>query len=136
MYPRARITRQLNPAKLTDEEKQTVKQQIEAFHCYESLIEGGDYYRLDEGEEDYTAWMVVSPDQSEALVSLVVTHVRSNGKFPFVRLQGLKADAVYRREDTGETVMGAALLQGISFGQMHGDYPAAQVRLKEMKNEK
>ena len=79
--------------------------------------------------------MVVSPDQSEALVSLVDTHVRSNGKFPFVRLQGLKADAVYRREDTGETVTGAALLQGISFGQMHGDYPAVQVRLKVMKNE-
>lgn len=125
---------ELNPAKLTDEEKKTVKQQIETFHRYETLIEGGDYYRLDEGEEDYTAWMVVSPDQSEALISLVVTHVRSNGKFPFVRLQGLKADAVYRREDNGEEWTGAALLQGISFGQMHGDYPAAQVRLKAINN--
>ncbi len=126
---------ELNPAKLTDEEKQTVKQQIEAFHRNETLIEGGDYYRLDEGEEDYTAWMVVSPEKDEALVSFVATHVRSNGAFPLVRLQGLEPETVYRREDTGETVTGAALLQGISFGQMHGDYPAVQVRLKVMKNE-
>ena len=127
---------ELNPAKLTDEEKQTVKQQIEAFHRYESLIEGGDYYRLDEGEEDYTAWMVVSPEKDEALVSFVATHVRSNGAFPLVRLQGLEPETVYRREDNGEEMTGEALMQGISFGQMHGDYPAVQVRLKEMKNEK
>ena len=125
---------ELNPAKLTEEEKATVKKQIEDFHRYEELIEGGDYYRLDEGEEDYTAWMVVSPEKDEALVSFVMTHVRSNGAFPLVRLQGLEPEAVYRREDNGETVTGAALMQGISFGQMHGDYPAVQVRIKAMHN--
>ena len=79
--------------------------------------------------------MVVSPEKDEALVSFVATHVRSNGAFPLVRLQGLEPETVYRREDTGETVTGAALLQGgISFQQPFGTYPSAQILLKTINN--
>ena len=121
---------ELDPAKLTEDEKKTVKAQIAAFHRYEDLIEQGDYYRLDEGEKDYTAWMFISPDQGEALVSVVATHVRANAPFPFVRLQGLDPEKTYLREDTGERLTGAALTQGgISLPQFLGDYPAVQIHL-------
>ena len=119
---------ELDPAKLTDDEKKTVKEQIADFHRYEDLIAGGDYYRLDEQERDYTAWMTVSPERGEALVSIVCTHARANGPFPLVRLAGLDPDRTYRREDTGETLTGAALMYGgISFPQLPGDFPAVQV---------
>ena len=122
---------ELNPEKLTEEEKKTVKEQIAAFHRYEMLIAEGDYYRLDDREGDETAWMIVSREKDEALVSVVATHVRANGAFPLVRLQGLEPDKVYRREDTGETMTGAALMcGGISLEQFHGDYPAKQMYLK------
>ena len=121
---------ELDPAKLTEDEKKTVKAQIAAFHRYEDLIEQGDYYRLDEGEKDYTAWMFISPDQGEALVSVVATHVRANAPFPFVRLQGLDPEKTYLREDTGERLTGVALTQGgISLPQFLGDYPAVQIHL-------
>ena len=107
-----------------------MKAQIAAFHRYEDLIEQGDYYRLDEGEKDYTAWMFISPDQGEALVSVVATHVRANAPFPFVRLQGLDPEKTYLREDTGERLTGVALTQGgISLPQFLGDYPAVQIHL-------
>ena len=119
---------ELDPAKLSDGEKKTVKEQITAFHRYEDLIAGGDYFRLDESEKDETAWMIVSPDRDEALVSIVCTHVRANGPFPFIRLQGLDPEKTYRREDTGEVWTGAALMYGgISFPQFSGDYPAKQI---------
>lgn len=119
---------ELNPEKLTDEEKQTVKARIAAFHRYEMLIVEGDYYRLDEKEGDETAWLIVSPDKTEALLSIVSTHVRANGPFPLVRLQGLDPERIYRREDTDETMTGVALMSGgISFPQFHGDFPAQQI---------
>ena len=122
---------ELDPSRMTEAEKETVKAQIAAFHRYEDLIEQGDYYRLDDGEGDYTAWMFVSPDGSEALLSAVATHVRANGTFPLVRLQGLDPEKTYTREDTGEKLTGAALMYGgISFPQFSGDYPAVQVYLK------
>jgi len=119
---------ELDPAKLTEAEKKTVKEQIASFHRYEALIAGGDYYRLDESAGDYTSWMFVSPDRGEVLVSIVATHVRANGPFPFVRLQGLDPDRIYTREDTGERLTGAALMYGgISLPQFAGDYPAVQI---------
>ena len=122
---------ELDPEALTEAERETVKRQIASFHRFEKLAAGGDYYRLDEAEGDYTAWMVVSPDGGEALVSAVATRVRANGPFPWIRLQGLDPDRVYRREDTGERLTGAALMYGgISFPQFAGDYPAVQVYLK------
>lgn len=124
---------ELDPDKLTEEEKETVRRQIAVFHRYEALLEQGDYYRLDEtGEEkDHTAWMVVAPDRSEALVSIVTVHTRANSAFPFVRLQGLDPVRRYLREDTGETLTGAALMYGgIRLPQQLGDYPAVQIYLK------
>lgn len=119
---------ELDPAKLTEDEKKTVKEQIAAFHRFEKLIAGGDYFRLDESEGDYTAWMIVSADRKEALVSIVATHVRANGLFPHVRLQGLDPERVYCREDTGACLTGAALMcGGISLPQFSGDYPALQI---------
>lgn len=116
---------ELNPGRLTDAEKETVKAQIAAFHRYERLIAEGDYYRLEPSDGDTAAWLTVSPDGEEALLSVVGTHVRANGPFPRIRLQGLKADGQYRREDTGEVLTGAALMYGgISLPQPQGDYPA------------
>ena len=121
---------ELDPTKLTEDEKKTVKEQIASFHRYEELTAGGDYYRLDEYDGDCTSWMIVSPERNEALVSVVCTHTRANGAFPFLRLQGLDPDRTYRREDTGETLTGAALMHGgISLPQPQGDYPGVQVHL-------
>lgn len=124
---------ELDPEELTAEEKETVRRQIADFHRFDGLLAEGDYYRLDEtGEDrDYTAWMVVAPDRSEALVSMVTIRTRANAAFPFLRLEGLDPARRYRREDTGERMTGAALMYGgISLPQQQGDYPAVRIYLK------
>ncbi len=123
---------ELNPAILSEEEKEEIRRQISEFRSLAELISEGDYYRLTEiaNREDHEAWMIVSPDRGEAIVTMVTTHVRANGPFPWVRMTGLDADAVYRLEGTEQTFTGAALMYGgYSFEIPSGDYPAVQLHL-------
>ena len=77
--------------------------------------------------------MFASGDGSEALVNLVVTHIRANGSFPFVKLRGLIPDASYRLEGTDQKYTGAALMDGgFSFPLKWGDYPAHQLIFKRI----
>lgn len=89
---------ELDVRKLSHEERETVKKQIQWYKQYQELILGGDYYRLTAVEEkgDFAAWQFVSRDQKTALVSAVCLHVRSNPLFLRVRLKGLKEDAWYQ----------------------------------------
>ena len=121
---------ELNPEKLSDAEKEEIKKQIEDFHRFAPLIAHGDYYRLNELDDgkDYTAWMFAARDGSEALVNLVVTHVRANGAYPYVKLRGLTADACYRLDGADQIYSGASLMYGgFSFPLKWGDYPAHQL---------
>ena len=125
---------ELNPEDLSDAEKKEIRDQITACHQYSDLIARGRYYRLNEldSPDDFSAWMFVSEDQSEALVSLVMTHIRANGPFPFIKLCGLSAEKTYRLEGTDQVYSGAALLRGgYSFALPFGDYAAMQLHFLE-----
>lgn len=121
---------ELNPALLSGKEKAEIRDQIKAYRRFYPILAQGDYYRLTEirEENDYAAWMIVSPDRREALVNLVMTHVRANSRFPYLRLQGLDPERLYRAEETGEVVSGAALMSGgYTYDQQNGDYPSIQM---------
>lgn len=121
---------ELDPGKLEDSEKETIAKQVRDYHRYAKLIAQGDYYRLTElgDDPDYIAWMFAAKDGSEALVDFVMIHVRANGRFPFIKLQGLIPEAKYRLEGTDRVYTGAALMRGgFSFPQMRGDYPSLQL---------
>ena len=143
---------ELNVNVLSEEEKEEIRAQIADYRKYADLIAHGDYYRLNELEDmgDCSAWMFVSPDRKEALVSLVMTHLRANAPFPWVRLQGLMPEGVYAMEVTdpfaaaqqplagpvGNTLQpvgrttGAALMRGgYTFPFPWGDYRAMQLHL-------
>lgn len=131
---------ELDPGKLSDEEKEEIRRQIETFHRHYELIQEGLYYRLEtlEYEDYYTAWEHVSKDRSEALVSLVISHVQANPELPCIRLQGLKEHALYRLEQNGQIFSGAALMNGgytigIGDGELQlENYPALQLYFKEV----
>ncbi|MDR3276257.1 MAG: alpha-galactosidase [Treponema sp.] len=60
---------ELDPTKLKDEEKQAVKTQIAFYKAHRGLFQRGKLTRLwTTGRGDYAAWMVSSPDRSEAVV--------------------------------------------------------------------
>lgn len=138
---------------LSEEEKQQVTQQVATFKRFDALIHAGNYHRL-AGPYDndmLTAWEYAAEDGSEALVNLVVTHVRANWLAMCLKLRGLIPDARYEVQwmnapsdrklpfDMGKGLgenfvcSGAALMHGgISVPMLHGDYPALQIYVKRV----
>ena len=102
-----------------------IPEQVKMYHRYNDLIREGDYYRIaDYGENRlYDAWMVVSKDKKEALVTYIQVMQRPNYKSRRIRLKGLDENTVYRDEQTGETYTGSALMYaGINMTGLHGDF--------------
>lgn len=101
---------ELDPAKLSEQEKEEVREQIETFKKYYFLIQDGTYYRLASPyeNEEYTVWEFAAPDKSEALLGIVSTKLTANNLFTCIRLRGLDPDAMYRIGD--KTYPGAALM--------------------------
>ena len=70
---------ELNPALLSDEEKQQIREQIKTYKKFETLINEGTYWRLsDPFTDEIAAWMTVSEEQDHALVSAVRLRAEAN----------------------------------------------------------
>lgn len=104
---------ELDPCKLTEEEKAAVKSQIAAYHKYYDLTHYGDLYRLTAPTENpyLCDWLFVSPDKTEALYTRVIMR-RPPNVYQLTRLQGLDPTRLYRDTATGETYSGAILMYG------------------------
>lgn len=142
---------ELDPARLSEEERQQVVEQVQRFKRYYDLIQWGRYHRLSDWPErqNFTAWSFTSPDGSRALVNLVVTHPRANGNGAFIRLRGLVSEARYRLEEIhfegckavlpgsvrlneanllNRVFTGAGLMYaGYTLPPMQGDFPSVQL---------
>ena len=88
---------ELDSTKLTTEEKEICRKQIEDYKNFYPLIAKGDYYRLTNpfAFHEYTAWQHVSKDRSRSLVSLVLTDKEANDAQRYLKLKGLKPEARY-----------------------------------------
>lgn len=106
---------ELDITKLSEEEKEAVKQQTEAYHRYYPLLNEGDYYRLLSGgkEKKADSFMVVSKDKAKALLFYVRILAAPNEKGRFLRLKGLDAERKYQINGvsyTGAVLMNAGVL--------------------------
>lgn len=141
---------ELDLGKLSDEECAQVKEQIQTFKELYDVIQNGRYYRLSAPalQPRYTAWQSVT--DTEALVSVVVTHTEGNARPLHLCLRGLEADALYRVESlkiygttvtpengaargdrtAGAVYSGSTLMYaGYTLPQLIGDYPSVQLHL-------
>ncbi|MGN0397890.1 MAG: alpha-galactosidase [Candidatus Fimimorpha sp.] len=105
---------ELDLSKVTEEERRLTKIQVENAKKYFDLVNNGTYYRLTNPfqNQTYTAWEFVSEDQSEALVSAVITKVYANGATLIVKPEGLQKDALYQIDGKEQVYSGAALMNG------------------------
>ena len=87
---------ELDVTKLTDEEKDEIKEQIRVFHQFYDLIQYGDYYRLLSPNTGCSAWEFVSSDGKEALINMVHNRVQANASIPQVKIRGLVDNAFYQ----------------------------------------
>ena len=122
---------ELNLGKLSEEEKQEIRLQVEEYRKFAPLIQTGLYYRLsDPAREEYAAWAFVSEDQKEVLLNVVLQEIHGNMTVNYVKLQGLKCSAIYRDTETGKRYNGAALMEaGIPMPVEMGEFKAYQMHL-------
>lgn len=128
---------EMNPALLSKEEKAEIKEQVKTYKKYEDLICQGDYYRLSNPfSDEYAAWMFVSKDKKQVLANVVRLDVEGNMAASYVKLKGLKRDALYICDATGEVYYGAALMEaGLPLAFPKAEYEAYQIALTEVEKE-
>lgn len=104
---------ELDPRKLTEEERQAVKDQVADYHKYYDLIHFGDFYRITSPTENHFLcdWAFVSPDKSQVLFTRVIMRRPENLYQPLC-LPGLDPDKLYTDEETGKVYSGALLMHG------------------------
>ena len=140
---------ELDPARLTADEKREIREQLRRFRALSDLIDTGALYRLTAGgKPPFTAWQFVSPDQGQTLLNIVLTNPEANPRPLHICLQGLDPDAEYMLEDCAfygcgaampagcaGRIAGAALMYaGITLPPMLGDTPSAQLVWRKTKN--
>ena len=103
---------ELDISKMSDQDKEEIKVQIEDYKKYFELIQDGDYYRLTKPEEDFTTWQFVSKDRGKSLVNAVMTSARANAPDYIVRFRGLDPESRYIEMDTGKIYQGSTLMHG------------------------
>ena len=122
---------ELNPALLSEEEKQQVREQIVTYKELQPLIFSGDYYRLsDPFRDSFAAWSIVSKDKKECVLTAVVLENHANIAINYVKAAGLDPQLFYE-DQNGNRYQGAALMQGgIPIVPAMKDYAAYQFRFR------
>lgn len=95
---------ELDPTRLTDDERAQVRAQVAFMKRHRALIQLGDQYRLRspfEGRGNECAWMVVSGDKSEAIVAYYRILQEVNVGRRSLRLAGLVPGARYEVREEG-----------------------------------
>ena len=125
---------ELNPARLSAEERAAIPEQIAAYRRFAPLIQNGLYYRLSNPAEDPAcAWSFVAEDRSEALLFAVLQEIHGNMPAVYVFPRGLKPGALYRDEAAGRIYPADALMSaGLPLPQGMGQYGSVCIHLKEV----
>lgn len=126
---------ELDSTKLTEEEKQICREQVEAYKKNYRLIVHGDYYRLTNPYtfSEYVAWEHVSPGRDEALISLVLTEKESNDAQRYIKAKGLNPRMQYRVDGMEGSFSGQALMSaGLPVPGNLMQYEAVQYFIKAL----
>ncbi|ONI43835.1 alpha-galactosidase [Candidatus Epulonipiscioides gigas] len=84
---------ELDLNKVSPEELEQVKKQINFFKKYKEVIQLGDFYRLQNG--NYYSWIVVSPDKKTAILGYYKILAAPNPSFKKINLVGLNENFKY-----------------------------------------
>ncbi|TCN26636.1 alpha-galactosidase [Mesobacillus foraminis] len=103
---------ELDPLKLTEEERTEIKEQAAFYKKHRKLVRDGQFYRLlNPFAGNETAWMIVSRDQSEALIGWYKVLATANPpKQQTLRLDGLDPSKVYQVPGLAQSFYGDELM--------------------------
>ena len=126
---------ELDITKLPESEKEIIKEQVKLYKEIRETIQFGKCYRLSSPfENNDVAWMFISKDCEEVIVSFVRTLAKPNPKFVSLKLVGLDESSDYEILGENMIVGGDELMNiGLNVPELKGDYQAKMWRLKKVK---
>ncbi|WP_438347508.1 alpha-galactosidase [Paenibacillus sp. FA6] len=125
---------ELDLTKLSEAEREDIRNQVAEYKELRMLIQYGDFYRiLSPFEGNETAWMFVSDDKKEAFATYFRVLAEPNPPLRRLRLKGLDPVKSYRLQHNGEVYRGDELMHfGLTLPQREGDFRSLLFVLKEI----
>ena len=87
-----------------------MKAQIAYFKKHRDVFQFGDFYRLQNDDNQRVAWMCVSEDKKRVVAAAYKVLATPNPKLRKIRLQGLNPQWLYVCEETGQRFYGDELM--------------------------
>lgn len=124
---------ELDLNKLTEEEKELVKDQVAQFHKYNTLLREGDYYRIQAPGDRFCAWEVVDQAREHALLTLVMTSAEGNPLPVHIHAKGLDPEKQYRCSENGQVRKGCTWMHsGLTLGRVPVEYESILIEWNEV----
>lgn len=126
---------ELDLTKLSAEDKEAVKKQVAEYKKIRALTQYGTFYRLKSPmTSNQAAWMVVSKDKKEAIMTLVNVLSYAQPYLTKTKLVGLDPQKNYQDLETGQVYGGDELMNaGLYDPIWHGDFMAKMYHFKEVE---
>lgn len=126
---------ELDPAKLSAEEKAKIRAQVGERKRLADLIDNGRYYRLSDPFTDTAAaWEFLARDGKKVLINAVTLEAHCNMPTSYVRCAGLPEGALYRDVRTGQVYPSDGLMGvGIPIPNEMGEYRAYTWELEKVE---
>jgi alpha-galactosidase len=125
---------ELDITKLSEEEKEVIKEQVKLYKEIRETVQFGDTFRLlSPFESNEVAWMNISKDKCEIVVSYVKQYAEPNKWNKPLKLLGLEAEANYKIINEDMILGGDELMNiGLVIPELKGEYAAKQWILKRI----
>ncbi len=127
---------ELDLCKLSDDEKSAIKSQVEEYKKQFPINCLGTLHRLvlPSDKKRFAAWMTVSEDKTEAIVTCVLLQAQANSEQIWLKLRGLDENLDYTAAETGNSYSGQALMNGgMAVPVMREEYSSVQFHLQAKK---
>ncbi|MBC2580453.1 alpha-galactosidase [Clostridium sp. DJ247] len=122
---------ELDLSKLSQEEKDTIKDQVKMYKEIRDIIQYGDFYRLlSPFDGDDTAWMFVSQDKKEAQVFYFKVLAEPNEILKILKLKGLNPNLTYKINNDKCFAGDELMYVGINVPILKGDFQSVVLSLK------
>lgn len=122
---------ELDLCKLSDVEKEAIREQVSIYRELREVLVCGDFYRLrDPNKGNECAWMTVAGDQSKAIACYFRILSTMGEQNKYLKLKGLDPKRYYREEDSKMLYKGDTLMNiGFSIPRLDGDFQSYIIRL-------
>ncbi|MCR5771233.1 MAG: alpha-galactosidase [Butyrivibrio sp.] len=123
---------ELDITRIPQEDRNDIPRQVSMYHKYNHLVRSGDYYRIASYQRNHEtdAYMVVSKDKKEALITYVKVTGAPNPVRKVLNIPGLLPNVSYQIEGSDIIIKGSTLERaGLVMPDLYGDYQSELIHL-------